>query len=52
MEVLIIQKDAFEEMTAKFNRFCGTYGCPPCQVGQQVIKPVDGQSRSLPTVEH
>ncbi len=37
MEVLIIQKEAFEEMAAKFSRF---------------TERVDGQPRSLPTTQH
>ncbi len=51
MEILIIQKEAFEEMAAKFSRFAER-GCPPCQAGRQVIKPLDGQPGSLPAVEH
>lgn len=32
--------------------FHGTDGCPPCQARQQVIKPLDGQPRGLPTTQH
>ena len=48
MEVLIFQKEAFEEMAA----FHGTCGCHPYQAGRQVIKPMAGQPRCLPAVEH
>ena len=45
MEILIIQKEEVQP-------FRGTCGCPPCQAGRQVIKPLDGQPGSLPAVEH
>lgn len=51
MEVLIFQKEAFEEMTTKFSRFSDRVNELLAKQGQ-VIKPLDGQPRGLPTVEH
>ena len=50
MEILIIQKEAFEEMAAKFSRFAERVDALLAK--RQVIKPLDGQPGSLPAVEH
>ena len=59
MEVLIIQKEAFEEMAAKFSRFAervndllakqGGKSLNKWKAGRQVFEQVDGQPRGVPT---
>ena len=61
MEVLIFQKEAFEEMAAKFSRFSDRVNELLAKQGgkslnrwmdNQEVCRQDGQPRGLPTVEH